>query len=91
MPLHLAVMNNHGDIVDLLLDKGAHLDVPRYPDFKKALHLAAEKNYGGLVRKLLAAGASPYLLDTSDKTARDLAVENQAHEVLAEFDKAAKS
>ena len=86
-PLHRAAKNNHGDIVDLLIKAGAHLDAPQVADNKTALHLAAENNHVELVKKLLAAGASSEIKDNYRKTPYDTAQEKKAFEVIAEFDR----
>jgi len=60
-PLHYAVDSGNMEIVKLLVDNGAVVDlITMYGDFTP-LHLAVEKNYVTIVKYLLEHGASPSL------------------------------
>ncbi len=57
--LHWAAMNNHGEIVDVLLYAGATVRPLTRVGGYTPLHLAARAGHAGIVTKLVAAGADP--------------------------------
>ena len=56
--LHKAILYGHGDIIRLLLDAGAHLDVKGGKFKRTPLHLAVDLKKMNLVKRLLQKGAS---------------------------------
>ncbi|MBU0755172.1 MAG: ankyrin repeat domain-containing protein, partial [Planctomycetes bacterium] len=61
-PLHLAVKNGHPEIVKLLIDHGADLNVKDMSDLKETpLLKAVDVNHKGIVELLLSNGADPNL------------------------------
>lgn len=57
--LHWASMNNHGEIVDVLLYAGATVKPLTRVGGYTPLHLAARAGHAEIVTKLIAAGANP--------------------------------
>jgi ankyrin repeat protein len=55
-PLHIASHEGHDDIVDLLIKKGADINI-KNDNHITPLHVAAERGYTRLVKKLLNEGA----------------------------------
>lgn len=76
MLLHVAAEHGHLSIIELLLDRGARLDLQ---DSKghTALHRAASRGHTEVVKALLKAGAPIYSLDVQAKTPVHLAAENE--------------
>ena len=68
-PLHYAARRGDTKIVSILVDEGVDVDAKAWSDgnnFKcTALHLAVRQRATGCVKVLLAAGASPNLIDGS--------------------------
>ncbi|MEZ5424920.1 MAG: ankyrin repeat domain-containing protein [Pyrinomonadaceae bacterium] len=68
-PLHLALKENKDQIFDLLLEKGADVNLPGRASEKTndqtALYLAVARNDADLVRRLLERGADPNLADSA--------------------------
>lgn len=62
----------HEDLVDLLLNRGASLDL-QVSDGGCALMYASARNYAGIVLRLLRAGAEKGLRNIHGRTARELA------------------
>lgn len=65
IPLVLAAMNDHIEVVRLLLDAGADANV-RESNNLTALHFAAVEGHVDVVKALLAAGANPEAKPTDD-------------------------
>lgn len=86
--LHLAVGENHAALVDMLLTRGASMDLPSAEGLTP-LMIAARRGYPRLVAKLLGAGADPAIrADTgrhAGRTAAELATGKRADEVRAAF------
>ncbi|XP_026161374.1 CARD- and ANK-domain containing inflammasome adapter protein [Mastacembelus armatus] len=74
--LHVAAEHGHLSITQLLIRKGARLDVQDSKGYT-ALHRAASKGHTEIVRALINAGASIYTLDLQGKTPIHLAAENK--------------
>jgi ankyrin repeat protein len=70
-PIHLSLMKNKEDIMDLLLDKGADVNVPgtgtRTKD-QPVLYIAVGRGRDDLVQKFLDKGANPNLADADGST-----------------------
>lgn len=73
--LHVAAENGHLPIVELLIRKGARLDLQDNKGHT-ALHGAASRGHTEIVRALIQAGAPIYTLDLQGKTPVHLAAEN---------------
>ena len=74
-PLMDAASMGHTKAVDLLLRRGAVVDLPNKSHHYTALRAACFKAHEGAVRLLLAAGASTTLEDSRGCRAMDLATE----------------
>ncbi|KAM4629266.1 CARD- and ANK-domain containing inflammasome adapter protein [Polymixia lowei] len=74
--LHIAAEHGHLSIIDLLLHRGARLDL-RDSEGRTALHRAANRGHTGVVRALIKAGAPIYALDMQAKTPIHLAAKNE--------------
>ena len=61
-PLHLAVWSGHTDIVKLLLDAGAYMDIKNSCN-RTPLHLATMKNHTDIVKLLIERGADMEVKD----------------------------
>ena len=62
-PLHCAVANGHGSIVQLLLEAHAHPNVKGQTSDRTPLFMAGEIGDGEIVRMLLSHGAKLNLTD----------------------------
>ncbi|KAG7278123.1 hypothetical protein CRUP_019433 [Coryphaenoides rupestris] len=71
-PLHIAVYNNHVEIIRLLLESGCDLDIPDKRQ-QTALHIAAEHGQQNLVEMMLITGVNLNLTDKG-KTCLEVAV-----------------
>ena len=78
-----ACTEGHGEVVQVLLDAGATLDLTN-PQQETALHLASSIGYTDVVHLLVEHGADPSLQTASGVTASDLAAQ-LGHEALAAF------
>ncbi len=78
-PLHHAAALGHVQVVDALLDGGAHVNqrssTPRSYEGSTALHLAVAGGHAAVVESLLARGANPSLRDDAGYAAMHLAAE----------------
>jgi ankyrin repeat protein len=74
-PLMDAAIMGNTEAVDLLLHRGAVVDLPNKSHHNTALHAACFKAHEGAVRLLLAAGASTTLEDSRGRSAMDFATE----------------
>uniref|UniRef100_A0A7N6ASE0 CARD domain-containing protein n=1 Tax=Anabas testudineus TaxID=64144 RepID=A0A7N6ASE0_ANATE len=74
--LHVAAEHGHLSVIELLIRKGARLDLQDI-EGHTALHRAASKGHTEIVRALIKAGAPIYSLDLHGKTPIHLAAENQ--------------
>lgn len=74
--LHVAAEHGHLSIVELLICKGAKLDLQDNKGHT-ALHRAAGKGHTEIVRALIQAGAQIYSQDLEDKTAVHLAAQSE--------------
>ena len=75
-PLMLAASEGHVDVVDILIKKGALLDIRDENDGSTALHLAANHNRALVVQSLLDHHADTQIRNIYGKTAALLAVNN---------------
>ncbi|KAM3876151.1 CARD- and ANK-domain containing inflammasome adapter protein [Diretmus argenteus] len=73
--LHVASEHGHLSIIELLLHRGARLDL-QDSEGHTALHRAASRGHTGVVRALTKAGAHIYALDMQTKTPIHLAAKN---------------
>nr|WP_253308677.1 ankyrin repeat domain-containing protein [Rickettsia endosymbiont of Ceutorhynchus assimilis] len=81
--LHYAARNGHDDIVKLLLDHGANVNVITPDDGWTALHFAARNGYDGIVEVLLKHNADIINIQTSfGSTALHLAAKNKHMAVI---------
>ncbi|XP_027146038.1 CARD- and ANK-domain containing inflammasome adapter protein [Larimichthys crocea] len=74
--LHVAAQYGHLSIIELLIRKGARLDLQDNKGHT-ALHRAASRGHTEIVRALVQAGAPIYTLDLQGKTSVHLAAENE--------------
>ncbi|XP_042340035.1 CARD- and ANK-domain containing inflammasome adapter protein [Plectropomus leopardus] len=74
--LHVAAENGHLSIIELLILKGARLDL-QDNNGHTALHRAARGGHTEIVRALIQAGAPIYTLNPQGKTPIHLAAENE--------------
>lgn len=74
--LHVAAEYGHLSIIELLIRKGARLDLQDNKGHT-ALHRAASKGHPEIVRALVRAGAPIYTLDRQGKTTVHLAAGNE--------------
>lgn len=74
--LHVAAEYGHLSVIELLIRKGARLDL-RDNKGHTALHRAASRGHTETVRALIQAGAPIYTLDLQGKTPIHLAAENE--------------
>lgn len=56
-PLHTAAIVNHADVIGLLIDHGADVNIPDMPGGSTALHYAAEKGNCAAIHELIKHGA----------------------------------
>ena len=82
--LHEAAKHGHLSITELLIRKGARLDLQDNHGHT-ALHCAASRGHTEIVRALVNAGAPIYSLDLQDKTPLHLAAENEHVDVVTEL------
>jgi len=68
----VASLNGYTEIVKLLADNGAELDL-KSSDGSSALIFASQNGNAEIVKVLLERGADPNLKDNKDKTALDYA------------------
>lgn len=81
-PLHSAVAGGNAEVVDLLLEAGADVNVRQSGGFTPLMGAAAA-GAEDLVRRLLETGADSGATSDDGKTAADLARQNGHDEVLA--------
>lgn len=74
--LHVAAENGHLSIAELLIQKGARLDLQNDAGHT-ALHRAASRGHTELMKTLVKAGAPIHTLDLKGKTPIHLAAENR--------------
>ncbi|XP_040896288.1 CARD- and ANK-domain containing inflammasome adapter protein [Toxotes jaculatrix] len=74
--LHVAAKNGHLSVTELLIHKGARLDLQDNHGHT-ALHSAASRGHTEIVRALIRAGAPIYTLDMHGRTPIHLAAENE--------------
>lgn len=80
-PIHVAAINGHVDIVQLLAAQGdgdnnhEGANIQNW-EGKTALHIASRNGDTNMVRMLLESGADPRRVDNQSKTPLDLACEN---------------
>ncbi len=73
IPLHIAVAENHPEIVTLLLETGANINQVNESSGYTALHVAVHNNYSRMVRLLIQHKANINNTDDFDETPLDLA------------------
>ncbi|KAL1022513.1 hypothetical protein UPYG_G00028690 [Umbra pygmaea] len=73
--LHIAAEHGHLSIIELLLDRGAQLDISD-SEGRTPLHRAAHRGHKNVARALIKAGAPIYNLDKQSNTALHLATIN---------------
>ena len=67
-PLHYAVLTNHPEVAEVLLNHGADVKAP-YKTSQTPLHLAASRGYGRIAGMLIAHGADVNARDATGATA----------------------
>lgn len=72
--LHFACQNGHFEVVKLLVEKGANVNIMDY-DFRTPLLWAAANGYSQILEILVKNGADRYKTDANGKSAVHLAVE----------------
>ncbi len=87
--LHWAVYNKNIQIIDMLIDKGASLDIGDYQG-NTPLHSAASHNYAEITRLLIGRGAPLDIKNNRDRTALSLAKSHGYHEIARMLKEAAK-
>lgn len=66
-PLHLAALNNHLQVAQLLIELGgARVDLQNI-NMQTPLHLAVERQHHDIVRLLVNAGSYKFILETIAK------------------------
>ncbi len=80
--LHWAAMNNHGEIIDVLLYAGATVKPLTRVGGYTPLHLAARSGHAEIVTKLTAAGADPDEWTTTGVTAIHFAAQANSAETI---------
>jgi ankyrin repeat protein len=81
-PLRAAVMGGNADACRILLQHGCDPNVADPDDGFTALHYAASRSDVATVEILLSARANPTLKDKGSRTARDVAEESGATEIV---------
>ncbi|MCK4782622.1 MAG: ankyrin repeat domain-containing protein, partial [Desulfobacteraceae bacterium] len=81
--LHRAAISGHKDVVELLLAKGADIEVGKF-HVGTALHYATEKGHKEIVELLIANGADVNVKDGRGRTPIDLAM-NQGRKEIAKL------
>ena len=80
-PLHIAALKGHLILVQMLIRKGAELNL-QDTDQNTPLHLAASMDHSDTVEFLLHSGAHPYVRNSIGKTAADAAASLAVFEVF---------
>lgn len=80
--LMMAAMNGYHEVVEVLAQNGAGLNIRNKSGFT-ALMLAAQKGHAQVVRRLLQAGADPTVTDFSNRTAQTHAATDEIRTLLA--------
>ena len=83
-PLHWAAYTGNTDVISLLINFGAKLDMQE-TDGRTPLHLAAFEGHEEAVKVLLAAGSDYTYADESQKTPCDVAIMQQYYEIAKLF------
>lgn len=86
--LHHAALRGHANVVKVLIEADANVDLRTNDEYRTALHYAAMEGHREIVTMLLEAGAKPAEPDIDDKTPRDLALENGYEEIAAQLEEA---
>ncbi|MBR2125299.1 MAG: ankyrin repeat domain-containing protein [Akkermansia sp.] len=79
--LMMAAMNGYHEVVEVLVQNGADLNLRNKSGFT-ALMLAAQKGHAQVVRLLLLAGADPAVTDLSNRTAHAHAATDEIRALL---------
>jgi ankyrin repeat protein len=79
-----ASLNGHAEVLNLLAENGAKLDL-KSNDGTSALIFAAQNGNREIVKLLLEKGASPDLKDNEGKTALDYAENSDIRSLLGKF------
>jgi len=80
-PLHLGSAAGHGDVVELLIAKGADVNARRN-DNRTPLHTACRAGHKDVVELLIAKGADINARDNKDQTPLSLAKEGGHAEIV---------
>ena len=78
-PLHIAAQHNAVQVVELLLDRGANVDM-RNNNGDTPLHVAVKNNFAEMTRLLLCKGADMYVKNLLMENVYDVARENHAND-----------
>jgi ankyrin repeat protein len=81
-PLHDAALGGNVDVIDVLLNRGAKIDVKERESGATALMLAASIARTDAVALLLKRGANPVLRDRKGRTALDRAKESNDDQIV---------
>ncbi len=74
LPLHIAAMEGHDDVVQTLLAHGADANAPSFKHQITPLQMAVTRGRASTIRILLAKGADPNRKDKHGRTALDNAL-----------------
>ncbi|KAJ9579497.1 hypothetical protein L9F63_004845, partial [Diploptera punctata] len=80
-PLHIAAQEGNTPIVQLLLSHGADVDSKDMLRMTP-LHWAVEREHVDTVELLLQHGANPHEVSKFDKSAYDIALDNNRHDII---------
>lgn len=83
-PLHKAALDGHEEIVELLIKKGANVNITN-PVNETPLHDAAKEGHKKIVELLLNAGADKSLINKDNNTSADLSKNQEIKETINNF------
>jgi len=81
-PILGAARTNRADIIQLLIDNKADINIKKKETNETALHYAAEYNSGDAAMILIDNGADKTLKTSSGKTAMDIAIDKNSNKVI---------
>jgi prepilin-type N-terminal cleavage/methylation domain-containing protein len=84
-PLHFAAENGHKKVVELLIAKGADVNVKVEDEIETPLHSAASRGHKEIVELLIAEGADVNAKDCADGTPLDAAQKKGIADLLRKY------